>query len=127
MGFLSRKLSDAEFEAEIKTLELEIEREKRKGELLKQRALIQSELAAVQAKAPASRWGEFFQKLGELGQNVNDNLAREHAEGRGWSIPDVSGEAPSIDFDNKGLTPVLGGDGVVAKQTKKQQKKKTKK
>lgn len=120
MGLFNRKVSDAEFEAEIKNLELEIEREKRKGELLKQRAQIEADLASVQSNRPPSRWGEFFQKMGELGQNMNSNLEAEDRAGRGWSVPDVSRESPMIDFNHKGGEVQLGRTkGAKNKKTKK--------
>lgn len=129
MGIFSKKLSDDEFDSEMRALELEIARERRKGELLKQKALLDAELAAVKANAPSSRWGEFFSKMGELGQNVSANLEAEDRAGRGWRVPDVSGEAPAIGFNDRSIAPVLRsrGDSVLAKKVKKEQKKKTKK
>lgn len=87
-----KEISDAEFKSEMRKLEIEVARAKKKNELLRIKAELEDE------NRKNSKFGKFFQVMGDLGRNMNDNLDREY-KSRG----------SGVNFDHKGLTDGLPG------------------
>ena len=96
-GF-GRELSDEEFEKEIKSLQQQIDRQKKKNELIKIKNELKEE---VNKGGSGSGFGKtmkgVFEVMAEMGRNVNKNIADE----KPVRVPDVSKSQVKINFDNK--------------------------
>lgn len=91
-------LSDEEYEKQLRSLEFEIEKQRK----LNQLHVLKETLAAERSKPSASnaKFAKILSAIGEMGANVNRNLEKEDRAGRGFRVPDVSKDAPNIRFSN---------------------------
>lgn len=103
MGFFKKEkkepLTQAEYNSQLRALELEIARETKMLDLESKKADLRRIKAALdEENRKNSKFGKFFATLGELGGNMNANLDKEH-----------KAKGSPINFNHDGLTKGIPG------------------